>query len=32
MRPAIAALQAETEEPRAQIGRVFRACNAALKA
>jgi len=32
MQPAIAALQAETAEPRAEIGRVLRAVNAALKA
>jgi hypothetical protein len=32
MQLAIAALQAETAEPRAEIGRVLRAVNAALKA
>src|ERR1700691_4861703 len=32
MQPAIAALQTETAEPRAEIGRVLRAVNAALKA
>ena len=32
MQPAIAALQVETEEPRAEIVRVLRTVNAALKA